>query len=337
MAQKVQEETDSMASAALSSTVSVNPLVSVAITTYNLERWLPRAIDSVLEQRTTFPIEIVIADDCSADATLSIAHSYRERYPNLIRVLERSKNVGVQRNTWETLEQCRGKYTAQLDGDDYWTDPEKLAIQVKTMESDSSISVCCHYVRMVTTGGEVTQRKLPSLGAGRYGLEEIIRQNIIFTNAAVFRTGIHREIPDWYFNIQSLSDWPLWILAARAGNIVLIDRVMADYRMTPDSSFLSKGSQFSCQMEAMFYEHMDTIIPSEWHRFAHAEAGKRYESVAYWVRKQGDFSASRNAALKAFCIPFFMDNIGSKTKTLFAAVLREAQWRLRGGRAVDSM
>src|ERR1700733_5795387 len=178
---------NSMTNTGQNSTASVNPLVSVAVTTYNLEKWLRRTIDSVLEQRTTFPIEIVIADDCSADATLSIAHSYRERYPDLIRVLERSKNVGVQRNTWETLEQCRGKYTAQLDGDDYWTDPEKLAIQVKTMESDSSISVYCHYVRMVTTGGEVTQRRLPSLAAGRYGLQEIIRQNIIFTNAAVFR------------------------------------------------------------------------------------------------------------------------------------------------------
>ena len=326
-----------MASAARHSIVPANPLVSVAITAYNLEKWLPRAIDSVLEQRTTFPIEIVISDDCSADNTLSIAHSYRERYPNLIRVLERSKNVGVQRNTWETLEQCRGKYTAQLDGDDCWTNPDKLAIQVETLESDPTVNVCCHYVRWITADAEVTLDRFPSVAAGRYGLDEIVRHNIVPTLSAMFRSGIHRGLPGWYFNFQSLSDWPIWVLAARTGDIVLIDRVMADYMLTPDSSFQSKGSLFISQMEAEFYEHLDTILPSEWHRYVRAKSGRRYESVAYWVRKRGDFTASREAALKAFCIPFFMDNIGSKTMALLAAIVREAQWRLRIGRTVDSI
>jgi len=74
------------------------PLVSVAITTYNSEKWLPRALHSVLEQRTDFPMEIVISDDCSTDSTVSVALHYRDRYPNLVRVLERSKNVGIMRN-----------------------------------------------------------------------------------------------------------------------------------------------------------------------------------------------------------------------------------------------
>lgn len=326
---------NSMTNTGQNSTASVNPLVSVAITTYNLEKWLRRTIDSVLEQQTTFPIEIVIGDDCSADDTLNIAHSYRERYPNLIRVLERSKNVGVQRNTWDTLEQCRGKYTAQLDGDDYWTDPEKLAIQVKMMESDPSISVCCHYVRMVSPTGELTQDKIPPSAPGRYGVEQFVRENIIYTSSAMFRSGLHRQVPEWYFDLVSLSDWPMWLVASQTGGIVLIDRLMADYMQTPNSAFLSKGHQFICQLEAMFYEHMDTIIPSRWHRFAHAEAGRRYESLAYWARKRGDFSSSREAAIKAFCIPFFMDNVGSKTTALLATLVREAQWRLRRGRTVD--
>ena len=142
-----REENDTMTSTQWKSSSPLAPVVSVSITAYNSATWLPRALDSVLKQRATFPIEIVIGDDCSQDATVSVAHSYREKYPDVIRVLERSKNVGIQRNYYETFEQCRGKFIAWLDADDYWTDQEKLAIQVETLESDPSISLCCHVVR----------------------------------------------------------------------------------------------------------------------------------------------------------------------------------------------
>jgi glycosyltransferase involved in cell wall biosynthesis len=86
------------------------PLVSVSMTTFNLEASLARALDSVLMQKRTFPMEIVIGDDASTDGTLLIARAYREKHPSVIRVLEREKNVGIQRNTYDTLDQCRGKY-----------------------------------------------------------------------------------------------------------------------------------------------------------------------------------------------------------------------------------
>src|SRR5437764_14495624 len=84
------------------------PVVSVAITAYNSAKWLPRALDGVLNQRTDFPIEIVIGDDCSSDETVNIARSYRARHPNLFKILERPKNVGIQRNYYETFERFNG-------------------------------------------------------------------------------------------------------------------------------------------------------------------------------------------------------------------------------------
>jgi glycosyltransferase involved in cell wall biosynthesis len=133
---------------------SPTPLVSVAITAYNSANWLARALDSVLQQRTNFPFEIVIGDDCSQDDTVSIANSYREKHPTIIKVLERTKNIGIQRNYYETFENCRGKFIAWLDADDYWTDPEKLAIQVETLEADPSINICCHFVRWIKPDGD---------------------------------------------------------------------------------------------------------------------------------------------------------------------------------------
>jgi glycosyltransferase involved in cell wall biosynthesis len=305
------------------------PLVSVAVTAYNLEKWLPRALDSILAQHTEFPIEIVIGEDCSRDSTLSIALSYRDRYPNLVRVLERSKNLGPPRNFYDTFEQCRGRYIAWLDGDDYWTDPEKLAVQVQTLESDSSISACSHFVRWVTKDGEVKRERYPSISPGSYGLEEIIRHNFVSTPSGMFRNGVHRDLPPWYFDLRPTADWPIWVLAARSGKIVLLDRVMADYMLTPNSFIMSKGELFWYTEDARFYEHIESVLPPKWHRLARAEKGKRYESMAYLLRKQGEFTASRVAAFKAFRSPSFMDNCGSKTKALLAALTREAQWRMR--------
>jgi len=320
---------DPMSSQGPDPAIGPTPTVSVSMTAFNSEQWLARALDSVLRQQTDFPIEIVIADDCSTDSTLRIAHSYREQHPGLIRVLERSRNLGIQRNTCETMNQCRGKYIAWLDSDDYWTDPEKLAVQVQVLESDPSISVCGHFVRWVTKDGEVNREKYPSMAPGRYGLQEVLRHNFLPTPSVVFRNGIQRGLPPWYFDLESLSDWPIWVLAALAGEVLLLDRVMADYMLTPGSSMTSRGDLFWYRMDAEFYQQIESVLPARWHRLVRAEKGKRYESIAYLLRKQGEFTASRVAALKAFRSPSWLDNLGSKTKALLASILRETQWRLR--------
>ena len=304
------------------------PIVSVAITAFNSEKWIARAIESVLMQQTTFLIEIVIADDCSADGTAVIAESLGQRYPDKIRVLARQKNVGIQRNYYETFEMCRGKYIAWLDADDYWTDSSKLAIQVQTMEDDPSVAVCCHFVRWVTPDTGV-RRNFPSVAPGRYGISELIRHNFLPSPSIMFRNGIQRKLPPWYFDLAPVTDWAIWILAAQTGDVLLLDRVMADYQLTPNSSFAGQSQLKGNQADIRFYEKVESILPAQFHRSARSQKGIRYENIAYVLRKQGEYRASREAAVKAFRSPSFLDNIPSKTKSLIAAVVREAQSRLR--------
>ena len=310
------------------------PLLSVSITAFNSEKWLSRALDSALLQQTSFPIEIVVADDCSTDGTVAIAHSYRQQYPHLVRVLERSQNVGMQRNFYETFEQCRGKYIAWLDADDCWTDPQKLEIQVELLESDPSVKVCGHFVRCVTQAGEVVKERSPLKTPGRYGLKDIILENFVPSPSIVFRNGIQRGLPEWYFDLPGLADWPILVLAGLAGHIVLLDRVMASYVLTPGSAYMSKGSVYQDSMDVQFCEKLETFLPAEYLRLARAAKGKRYESISYALRKQGNFTASRQAAIKAFRAPALMDNWGGKIKTLLAVVVSQAQWKFRRGRLV---
>ena len=114
--------------------MSETPLASIVVTTYNQERSLPVTLDSLLAQKTAFPFEIVVGEDCSKDGTRSVLAEYARRYPEVIRPVYNEHNLGILGNYVSTLRQCRGKYISGCAGDDSWNDPEKLQLQVDIME-----------------------------------------------------------------------------------------------------------------------------------------------------------------------------------------------------------
>lgn len=120
------------------------PLVSICCITYNHEPYIKDALDGFVMQKTNFPYEIVISDDCSKDRTREIIAEYKRKYPGLIRDVSPSKNIGVSANFRYVQDEAKGKYVALCEGDDYWTDPYKLQKQVNFMESHPMYSLCCH-------------------------------------------------------------------------------------------------------------------------------------------------------------------------------------------------
>jgi glycosyltransferase involved in cell wall biosynthesis len=100
--------------------------VSVCLFTFNYDKFLAQALDSVLAQQTGFAVEIVIGDDCSTDNTRAVARGYAERHPGKFILSFNETNIGGTRNWISTMNKCRGKYIALLDGVDYFTDPLKL-------------------------------------------------------------------------------------------------------------------------------------------------------------------------------------------------------------------
>jgi glycosyltransferase involved in cell wall biosynthesis len=111
------------------------PLVSIMMVTYNHAPYITQAIEGVLKQKTNFPIELVIGEDCSTDGTREIVFGYQKKYPDIIRVIASDKNVGALENSERTAKTCRGKYIAFCEGDDYWHHPGKLQKQADYFES----------------------------------------------------------------------------------------------------------------------------------------------------------------------------------------------------------
>ena len=115
--------------------------LSVFMVTYNQERFIRQAIESVVKQKVNFDYEVIIGEDCSTDGTAAICDKYAERYP-FIKVFHHNPNKGLVKN-WEfVLSHCTGDYVAMLEGDDYWIDELKLERQVSALEQNKNVNIC---------------------------------------------------------------------------------------------------------------------------------------------------------------------------------------------------
>ncbi|MBE3869152.1 glycosyltransferase [Vibrio parahaemolyticus] len=94
--------------------------VSVCVITYNHEMYISECLASLVSQKTSFKYEIVIRDDCSQDSTLSIIKDYKEKYPELIRLLDSSENVGGSKNSMMVFSAAEGEYISWCEGDDFF-------------------------------------------------------------------------------------------------------------------------------------------------------------------------------------------------------------------------
>lgn len=117
------------------------PLVSVLMITYNHAEYLEQAVASVVSQQCDFPIELIIGEDASADATREVALRCQRLHPDVIRVVYSSRNVGGVRNYHRIVARARGQFLAFCEGDDYWCALDKLARQVALIRDDPDVSI----------------------------------------------------------------------------------------------------------------------------------------------------------------------------------------------------
>lgn len=218
--------------------------VSVAMTAFDQERWVGAAIESVLAQRTAFPVELVIGEDASTDRTPEIVARYAAAHPGRIRAAHRPGNLGMIRNFVETVGDCRGEFVAILEGDDLWTGPDKLQAQVDAMESHPAWSACFHRTRLFHEEGGEADAFHPARSPGEsVTLAEVIRENPIATCSVLYRRLLQPEMPAW-MNDVALGDWPLWILLASRGPIGYLDAELAAVRCHPESHWTCRSAWY---------------------------------------------------------------------------------------------
>lgn len=201
-------------------------LVSVSMITYNHEKFITEAIESVVSQKTTFPFELVIGEDLSTDNTRAICIELQKKYPDIVRLRLNDPNQGMMLNWINNIESGKGKYIALCDGDDYWTDPYKLQKQVDFMEANPDFAMCSHsvYTLMCGTLDENIEMERDVLTT-----EDIIRKDWgLLTSSIFFRKEAHKT-PDWYYTVKN-GDYALQLIVSLSGKIKFLPEYMSVYR-----------------------------------------------------------------------------------------------------------
>lgn len=132
--------------------------VSIICTNYNKGDWVREAMDSFLNQRTTFDFEIIIIDDASTDHSYEIIQDYQNKFPEKVRTFRNEVNLGITRTWKKVCQEAKGQYIARCDSDDFWTDPLKLQKQVDLLDSSTDSLWSNTEFDMVDLDGNLIQK-----------------------------------------------------------------------------------------------------------------------------------------------------------------------------------
>ena len=115
--------------------------ISVGVITYNQQDTIRQTLDSILAQVGEFDLELVIGEDCSPDGTFVICADYAQRYPDVVKLLPNTKNLGIMANFARVMKACSGDYVGICAGDDYWCDEQKLQKQLNYFKVHKDVGV----------------------------------------------------------------------------------------------------------------------------------------------------------------------------------------------------
>lgn len=249
-------------------------LVSVAVITYNMEKYLPTLLESILKQKVDFEYEIVIDDDCSPDHSREIIREYQKKYPQMIKAIFREKNVGGSKNMYGVMQQCSGKYIAILEGDDFWESEDKLQYQVDFLEKHPeyigmTCNSWCEHGEQVTQTDFMRKRSEAKIFSYEDFMERHFHDRLpTSTDTWVFRN-IFKEYPEDDFSLfykahPMIWDQSLILLLYGKGLVYADSRVVSHHRSVTKqdgTNYQSLIIQKNCLYgDSKMYQSMEEYI-----------------------------------------------------------------------------
>lgn len=224
------------------------PLVSVIVLSYKHVKYIRQCLDSIMEQETDFDFEVIVGDDASNDGTKEILLEYQKKYPEIIRLFIKEKNAGAARNAYDIRKECRGKYVANMESDDYWCDKKKLQKQVDYLEAHPECSAAGSNYYAVYEDGKIKCLSLMPYECDKtYSMRDFVKKYgfLIHTNTLLYRNIIPVDGAEYdkvRFCVPTMGDVFNRCLLYDKGLIYCFSEPMLCHRLTPNtaSSFQAK-------------------------------------------------------------------------------------------------
>lgn len=229
----------------------MKPLVSVIMPSYNAERYIGEAIESILCQSYS-NWELIIVEDCSTDSTLDVIKTYHD---NRIKVLCNSSNVGVAETTNKAMKESSGKYIALLDDDDV-AEKHRLLFQVNYLEQHSEIDVLGGRTTYIDSRGTVISRS----GIPRYN-PKYIKAVLLFncmdfmnSTAMIRREFIEKNHLYYHNGCYGMQDFRFYIESSKVGNISTIEEFLLKHRLYEGNATKKNMSIFHEERRKVYAE-----------------------------------------------------------------------------------
>jgi len=208
--------------------------VSVIVTTYNHEKYISQALDSVITQKFDGDLEIIIGDDCSKDSTPEIIEEYKKSNIDTIIIPKNKYNLGITKNLQRCIKHCTGEYIAICEGDDYWVDDKKIEKQVNYLESNIDCSMCFNKLYLYYQDQDAmiihpSQEKIKT--ESKFTIKDLIYDNFIGNfSCCMYRKKLVDFLNENIYNFYTV-DWMFNMAISEFGKIGFIDEVMSVYRI----------------------------------------------------------------------------------------------------------
>lgn len=207
---------------------------SVALCTYNGEKFLAEQLESILAQQ--FPVdEIVVCDDASTDRTAEILHEYQKRFPNIFRVFINEENLGYVLNFEKALSLCSENIVFLCDQDDIWFE-NKVSEVLHYFSQHPEIGTVAHDLNLTDIDEEKTFWQLKNfVKNGNHSqqlLLNILENGNIFPgmSIAIRKKHLEQYIPFQKVDSIIIHDYEIIIKALRDDKFGVLNSVLATYR-----------------------------------------------------------------------------------------------------------
>ena len=218
-------------------------MVSILCTAYNHEQYLRQCLDGFVCQKTDFPFEVLVNDDCSKDGTADIIREYAAKYPDIIRPFYQSENLFSKMKMpglFGTVffPNVRGRYIALCEGDDYWCDETKLQRQVDFLETHSDYSACVHNTNLqFCTASEADGPLITDRSGDRdVGFFDVVQgmSHAFHTSSILARSEYIVKPPEFFYvaGAYGFTDYAIGLWLTMNGRVRFIDREMSVYRIS---------------------------------------------------------------------------------------------------------
>jgi glycosyltransferase involved in cell wall biosynthesis/RimJ/RimL family protein N-acetyltransferase len=304
------------------------PLTSVFVMTYNHENYIDQALRGILMQKTNFDFEIVVGEDCSTDKTREIVQEYSDKFPGKFKLLLHNKNIGAMANQTAVLKSCTGKYIAFCEGDDYWTDPDKLKKQVDFLEANPDYSMCFTDRMIVNSNNTVIKDTSVPVNLKKHlEAKDIIGAYTPPTQTVVFRKSYLETDPCILESLKKVynGDTFLFSYLATMGKVGYIDLISAAYRINDSGVYNNLDYYNRLKNRLNTFQTFQKSVPIEFHRYIYRDLKVTLQRLFVISWRSLKFLSGINFACSLFLIDLKTKDISTirAIKLLLKSILNK--------------